>query len=213
MHVMAAAGSSSALTAMGRPGEGLAFIDRALAMEPGNRMNEWTRAWALVRLGRLEEARSLLEAWPPAATGLQAEWFRQVDFTRVAAEGDPEATRALGRALTHRYLEPGLTSQLVANAVLTMAPSLAHCGMEDEALALMERAVACRVAPTLDQLLLDPDLRRLRGNPRFQKILKASREDAAVVVRKCDEFRSRGELAGYLDQPLADLRALVAQAI
>jgi hypothetical protein len=68
------------------------------------------------------------------------------------------------------------------------------------------------VAPSYDWLLREPDIQLLRGDPRFGKVLAASRDGAALLARLLREAQTRGELPVYLEQPLDELVRLLRQS-
>jgi hypothetical protein len=68
-----------------------------------------------------------------------------------------------------------------------------------------------RVRRADDWLLRDPDVQQLRRDPRFAKVLKASRDGAALVARVLGEARGRGELPAYLSAPLDGLVKLLKE--
>lgn len=76
---------------------------------------------------------------------------------------------------------------------------------------ILERNAEVGVPPAYDWLLVDPDLQRLRDDPRFGKVLAASRDGAAMVARALDQARTRGELPSYLNQPLEEVVKLLKQ--
>jgi serine/threonine protein kinase len=73
------------------------------------------------------------------------------------------------------------------------------------------RAGLAGAQPAYDWLLRDPDVQRLRGDPRFAKVLAASRDGAALAARILSEARGRGELPDYLHAPLDELVKLLKE--
>ena len=89
------------------------------------------------------------------------------------------------------------------------APALAHMGRTDDAIRILERSVEVGAPPAYDWLLVEPDFRSLRGDPRFAKVLAASRDGAAMVARILGQARARGEMPKYFEAPLDGLLKLL----
>ena len=70
---------------------------------------------------------------------------------------------------------------------------------------MLQKAAATRTPPPYDWLLEAPELRPLRGDPRFQSILEAARTHAGLWVKRLEQALRRGELPPYLGRPLKDL--------
>ena len=54
------------------------------------------------------------------------------------------------------------------------------------------------------------DIQLLRVDSRFAEVLAASRDGAARIARILEAARARGELPSYLEQPLDELKRLLA---
>lgn len=195
----------------GRAAEALPILEKAVAEHPEDPFLVPTKAYALVRLGRLAEAEVLLERSKPKpseTTSFGEDFWNQVQFTWLAAQGKNDQARTRGRELVRRYLDSKTVALNLWNGVITMAPDLLRLGLREEVLRLLERSMEVGYPPGLIWLSKAPELNPLRGDPRFQKVLKASRELAAVLVQQMDEAKAAGELPRYLEQPLSELMEL-----
>ena len=188
---------------MGRAEEGLPLVQRALLRDPGHVfLNRVVRVYALIRLGRLEEAERILAQSPRPVPP-------EVRFWLAASRGQSKEARALAAPLLAEWLGPRMRAIDISNAVIYNAPFLVRAGLRDDAIRLLQRSLDMGSPPPLDWLLADPDLQGLRRDPRFATILKATQDGAAMVVRQLDQGRARGELPEYLAEPLEALRALL----
>lgn len=188
---------------LGRAEEGLPLVQRALLRDPGHVfLNRVVRVYALIRLGRLEEAEQILaQSQRPVTPD-----FR---FWLAASRGHRQEARTLAAPLLAEWLGPRMRAIDISNAVIYNAPFLVRVGLRNEAIRLFQRSLDMGSPPPLDWLLADPDLQGLRSDPRFAPILKATQAGAAMVVRQLDQGRARGELPEYLLAPLEALRVLL----
>ncbi len=195
------------LSWMGRAEEALPIVERALRLEPDHRfLVRNVKAYAMLRLGRLDEAERLWHSFgrPPSSEAV---------FWLAALRGEREKARRLAEPLLARWLGPKMRAIDLGNAVLFNVPCLVRVGLEDEAVRLLQLSVDRGTVPPYDWLLLDPETRKLHHHPRMAPVLTASRDGAALVVRQLAAARIRGELPTYLESPLAELRTLVDQPL
>jgi len=196
---------------LGRPGDGLVVVDRALRVEPDWQYGLSVRGYVLTRLGRLEEAEGALRRCSPsqATSHTNSELWRQFRLALAVARRDSATSEALAGQILASALDGRADANFVANAANNAAPLLARVGRTDDAFRLLEKSVEIGIPPSYDWLLVDPDIGRLRGDPRFGRVLAASRDGAAMVARILGQSRSRGELPKYLEAPLDDLLKLL----
>ena len=76
---------------------------------------------------------------------------------------------------------------------------------------VLEKTVEVGSPPAYDFVLFEPGFEPLRGDPRFAKVLAATRDAAAVGARILGQARARGELPSYLELPLDELVALLKE--
>jgi len=199
-----AGNAAAGLCWLGRPGEALTVIDRALRVEPGFAWGLTARGFTLLKLGRLDEAERELRRSEPDATKshILGLLWRQIRFALAVAQRDTATSETLARQV--------LALALDARADVEFAtPAFVHMGRKDDAIRFLETSFEGGGAPPYDWLLVEPEFRSLRGDPRFVKVLAASRDGAAMVARILGQARSRGELPKYLNEPLDELIQLL----
>ena len=201
------------LSAMGRAEEALSFADRILRVEPDAWVSLFVKGYALLKLGRLEEARKTLGRWEPQflqnpSSPLSQMWG-QLRYGLAAAERDAAMIAKLEQNILAPLLDGRADAIALQNGTLFVCPGLARLGRTDESLRILLRSVEAGVPPPYDWLLLDRDIQLLRSDPRFAKVLTASRDGAARIARILEGARARGELPSYLNQPLDELVELL----
>jgi hypothetical protein len=201
------------LTQLGKPEQALPLIERALRAEPDHVWAPIARSFALVRLGRLDEASKTLQRCEAAATArhMQGELWRCARLDLTAAQKDTATAEGLARKVVATALDERMDALTVANLANGACAPLARLGRTDDALKILLRCVEVGFVPAYDWLLVDPNIQRLRVDPRFAKVLAASRDGAAMVARVLGEARGRGELPKYLEEPLDGLTRLLKQ--
>jgi tetratricopeptide (TPR) repeat protein len=199
------------LTLLGRAAEALPVVDRGLRVEPDWPWGLVTRGFVLTKLGRLEEAESTLRRCEPSAKAAKTvgELWRQIRFSLAVAQRDASTSEVLARQILAEVFDSRADANLVENARDLAAPSLAHMGRTDDAMRILEKSVEVGVPPAYDWLLMEPYFQPLRSDPRFAKVVAASRDGAAMVARILGQARARGELPNYFKAPLDDLLKLL----
>jgi hypothetical protein len=193
---------------LGRPDEALLVIDRSMRLEPDAWVGDM-RAYVLMKAGRLDEARQTLTRREPqflehpgAATN---QLWGQIRFRLAAAERDTATIEKLEKHILPPLLDGPTYASTLGNGAGLVSPGLALVGRTDESIRILLRSVDAGVPPPYDFLVLEPGYQQLRSDPRFARVLAASRNGAAKIAKILDEARSRRELPKYLEAPLDDL--------
>jgi serine/threonine protein kinase/tetratricopeptide (TPR) repeat protein len=179
-----------------RPDEAMEHIEEALKLDPFNPLIQSLYAMDLMYARRYDEAirllRKTLETSPmePVALSTIRSAYHQKKMYDEAlgawrlsyeARGDSEAIQALNRgraeggysralqSLAEMLIERSKTSYVTPWQVATL---YTRAGMKEEALGWLERAYDAH-DPNMPYLSVDPIFDDLRGQPRFQAILKS----------------------------------------
>jgi len=196
----------------GRAEEGLPILERSLRLEPNVGFNRFLVFFAHFKLGRMEEARR------SRISGAGGDWVPGPDtgediMCAMAGQDLPRARRLAAESLRRWRVEASPGSMDWVNRALFVAPLMVSLGLKDDALWLLRKSVEARNPPPYDWLLLDPDMRALKGDPRFQVVMVGSRGFAELCVKHLEQARSRRELPSYLEAPLVELRELLSRPI
>jgi hypothetical protein len=90
------------------------------------------------------------------------------------------------------------------NYTFDFPPILVRQGKKGPALRILEKGVDAQ-AVAYDYLRLNPDLQKLKGEPRFEKLLDRAKTQFKDILKIIDQARTRGEFPRYLEKPLAEL--------
>jgi TolB-like protein/Tfp pilus assembly protein PilF len=141
-----------ALLLAGRPREAESFADRALALQPGSIQALAVKGSAQIDLGHKAAAVEIARALPSDRSLVSASKVRI-----LAAAGQLQEVEAMLPELTR------------TNHHMARIAALVALGRKEEALAALDANWV--TANRTDQLLFEPILDPIRGEPRFQKML------------------------------------------
>ena len=174
------------LIGLGRPEEALLVIDRAMRVEPDAWVGD-VRAAALLYLGRLDEARKTLARREPQflehPSAPLNQWWGQIRFRLAVAERDAATIEKLERYILPPLLDGTAAPIARGGGMGFVSPALALLGRTDESIRILLRSVEAGILPPYDFLLSEPGFQPLRSDPRFAKVLAASRDGAARIAQ------------------------------
>lgn len=191
-----------ALPAIGRAEEALPIIERAFRIHDTPGFHTWIKYLCLFQAGRFEEA---------GQAYTEVQWAGVSRMMRCLMAGDNAGAERLGKEAVLKWKRGGAnaTSEDWVNRTLFYGPLLARVGMTEEALWLLDQCTLAKAPPPFDMLLLNPDFRQLRSDPRYARALAASRDYALRFLKQADTLQARGEYPAALEPALSELRALV----
>ncbi|MGQ0735881.1 MAG: protein kinase domain-containing protein [Acidobacteriota bacterium] len=208
---LAAAG---ALAILGRTAEGLPLVEDVLKIEPDIVVGQLVKSFLLLSDRRDVGAAEVLKRLEPhvAAARLQPGWFRFVQdwlaFETTQKTGDrPGAEAALKRLVALARGDGERFPQWQA-VTLHVVLALARHGELEAAMDALDGRFDAGVAEPYDSLVQNPDLQRVRQDPRFQRIAARSRVQFESLAVALQEACERKECPRYLEKPLVDLLSL-----
>jgi serine/threonine protein kinase/tetratricopeptide (TPR) repeat protein len=192
---------------LGRSAEGLPLADEALRIEPDMPNGLWEKAMLLVNLGRLDEAADYVKRLEKLAAenrSSAAELIR-TQYALALERGDTKTAEARLSEILKTVNDPRTLSVDLEWISGEVVPFLARHGKIEVAFQILNRALEADVPLAYDWLMLDPLLKPLRSDARFQKILSRSRARFDETLKLLEQAQGRGELPPYLEAALANL--------
>jgi TolB-like protein len=188
------------LTMQGHTAEGVAMAERAARAENHPGFHTWILYFSLFHAGRYGEARKAYT---------EVTWETVSRLMRFLMDGDLEGGRRLAREAHGKWRLADMGAMDWVNRTVFYAPLLVRLGLREEALWLLDQCTNSGFPPYLDWLLVDPDMQRLHGDPRYARAVSAAWAYAATFLAEAEAAKARGEFPRSLEPALADLRELV----
>jgi serine/threonine protein kinase/tetratricopeptide (TPR) repeat protein len=205
------------LTQLGRHDEALARLDETLALEPRMPFGLLMKGMMLCKVGRNREALALVKEQlePLADQGkLHPAWVAIIRDRAVSSSASAQGNASTAEAAVGRLLAAARGETPFPrwkSFTSDIAIHLARLGRKEEALDLLLFRSRKEIYQPYDYLLLSPDLAPLRddphsrNDPRLREVYERARASFEETLSILEEARAKGELPGYLEQPLADL--------
>jgi eukaryotic-like serine/threonine-protein kinase len=190
------------LSLIGRPSDGLTWVNEALELEPKAPYGLLHKAGILFVLNRTSEAAILLKSLESKELETKIP-LSQLDMLNAA-----RALEIKNNQEAEKYLHSALKDPNVILWIQTLAvvPVLIRNEKKDETFQLMNRMAQANFLP-YDFLVLNPDLQQLRGDAEFEELVKRTKAHFDSMMEIIEEARSNGEFPKYLEAPLRDLLA------
>ncbi len=188
---------------IGRRGEAIERIDRALRIEPDNPVALFSKAQILVMKDEGAQAAALLSNLETHVSSgrLRPEWFSYLKDLIALLDGSVEAgTRLEAAAMGHA---PFPRWEVLTSG---FAAILARSGAAETAFRIIEARNRLGLIDTYDYLLYNPDFAALRSDPRFSQLAAPARMGFETMTEILREAQLRGEFPAYLERPLAEIQ-------
>ena len=193
------------LSELGRPEEALPLVDTELSLDPGNPWALECKAYVLAEMGRTKEAAALLkrlEAGGPSGSNL---WVQDVKWLLSLALGNDQEARSSLKAIMATFADPARGWNYLQWDIAFLLPATNRRFGENAALDLLILSTKRGATMPYDMLMLRPDLRELREDPRAKDVIQKTKAPFDMLIRILSEARARGELPKYLEKPMDDL--------
>ncbi len=207
LYFNASMSAATMLGLLGRPLEASAVNDQVLRLEPEAPLGLLNRAEWLTDPGRAPERLETLKRLEDMAAGGRVN-PRWVALVRDLAAVERSEASASGNALDRLLQVASGSSRFPAweGYTLAVVAALARAGRPADALEALARFAGTGSTAPYDMLATSPDLAALRGDPRFKAALERSRLRLEETLGILARAQARGELPGYIEKPLLDLR-------
>jgi hypothetical protein len=186
-------------------------VDTGLSLDPGNDLALEIRVYALVEMGRTNEAAALFKRPEAHWLSLSDEDTQYVRLlVPVAADGDRDARSSLNAIMT-AFADPAGDWNGLQDGIILLLPAVNRRFGKDAALDLLILSTKRGATMPYDMLMLRPDLKELRADPRARDVIQKTKVSFDTLMRILQGARARGELPSYLNQPLEDLQKLLKE--
>jgi len=197
------------LARSGRPTEALPVLDTLLSLDPGNQWASAFKVYALLEMGQTKEAATLFKRqnadWPSG--GFLGDRVQDIRWLlSLAADDDRDAGASL-KAIRARFADPAVDWNALQDNIFDLLPAVNRRFGEDTALDLLILSTKRGATMPYDVLMLRPDLKDLREDPRAKDVIQKTKASFDLLMRILRDTRARGELPTYLEKPMDDLLA------
>ena len=214
LHLKGLLFSAGILARQGQAVEGLKLIDRALSIEPNMPVAILMKDWLLLRNHQYGEAQKYAgeldkmvaeRRMHPGLVTFAREWL---DFEKSVGSGNKaEVASTLQRLVSEArgQAPPWMRWEVVTGNVLGIQAQFDTVDATIETLMIRRDK---KILEPYDWLLLSPELKKIRNDPRFEDLLPASRAEFRAMLSVLEDAHKRNELPSYLEKPLAQARSL-----
>jgi len=198
---------SASLNILGRSEEALSVDNKALQIEPDSPDCLTDTTITLIYLNRLQEAAELIKRLERffEEKRLGPVWHRVVQHAYLIQENNPAKIEPILTEVRETADKMAVSRNELSNYVFFISPLLARHGHKDLVIYLLEKLQDSDLIFNYDYYRLNPDFQKLKGEPRFEKILVRSRARFEEALAIFEDARRRGEFPKYLEKPLEEL--------
>lgn len=188
------------LNLLGRSEEALTIVEKTLLVEPEAVPSLVTKAMVLIYLGRLREAAEAIEVLDKlyGEKKLPPVWFQIVKHAYLIQENNPAKIKSTLEEIRKTADHLPATGWELGNHVGLISPLLARHGHKDPAFNL-------GIQFSYEGSRPFPDYQKLKGDPRFEKLLPRSRAFLEEALGILGDARRRGEFPKYLEKLLEEI--------
>jgi tetratricopeptide (TPR) repeat protein len=195
------------LARSGRPTEALPVLDTLLSLDPGTQWAPAFKVYALLEMGQTKEAATLFKRqnadWPSG--GYLGDRVQDIRWLLSLAADDDRSVRASLKAIRARFADPAVDWNALQDTICDLLPAVNRRFGEDTALDLLILSTKRGATMPYDTLMLRPDLKDLREDPRAKDAIQKTKASFDLLMRILREARARSELPTYLEKPMDDL--------
>lgn len=205
LYIYAPMYSGLVLASIGKPEEGLVWIDKSLAVEPDSPFAILYKSWILAEMKQTKQSITLRERLHNNEKKVSEPNILAVDLVIYLQSNQKSKAQEVLDHLTQIINAPDFPAGRLSDVVPLSAACLARHNQKEAVLQILELGLKAEVVP-YDWLVINPDFKSVKSEPRFQKILAGARVQFDEMLSTLEEARSRGEFPQYLEKPLADLK-------
>ena len=104
-----------------------------------------------------------------------------------------------------RFADPAVSWNDLQDDIADLLPAVHDRFGNDAAMDLLILSTKRGATMAYDLLMLRPDLKEVREDPRAADVIKKTKLSFDLLMRILQDARARGELPKYLEKPLDDL--------
>jgi len=194
------------LADLGHPEQALPVLETELALDPGDRMALACKTYVLSEMGRTKEATEILKLLE--AGKHSGDLSRTVQTLKwilsLAAGGDRDARSSLKEIMAY-FADLASVWNALQGDIDLLLPAVNRRFGKYVALDLLILSTRRGGTYPYDALMLRPDLKELREDPRAKEVIQKTKAPFDMLIRILQEARARGECPKYLEKPMDDL--------
>ena len=192
---------------LGRTEEALQALDTQFSLDPDNLWGLLTKVYVLVEAGRIKEASALQERLEAGGSygPVRNQFVTNGRWLISLADGDEREARTCLRVIMNHFTDPATIWNWLQWDIIFLLPAVNRRFGKDAALDLLILSTKRGATYPYDALMLRPDLKGLREDPRAKDVIARRKTPFDLLIRILQGARSRGECPKYIEKPMDDL--------